>query len=79
MGYNIPKWTFQIPHWKYIVQLGIENLFSVYDLPDSEIPNPQLGILFPTGDSISLIGDDMPNRGYYLLVVYYVIQIHLNL
>ena len=48
--------------------------FSDSALPDSEIPHPQLGILSPTWDLISPIGDHMPNWGYFLLVVYCVVQ-----
>ena len=32
--------------------------------------DPQLNISSPTGDYISLIGDNMPNQGYFLSVVY---------
>ena len=51
---------------------GLGIFFSDAALPDSEIPNLQLGILSPTGYLISPIGDNMPDWGYFLLVVYLV-------
>ena len=48
----------------------IGDLFSYSALPDSEIPNPQLGILCPIGNLIFPIGDNMHNWGYFMLVVY---------
>ena len=50
--------------------MRIGDLFSESALPDSEIPNPQSDILSPTGYVISPIGNNMPNWGYFLLVVY---------
>ena len=65
IGYNIPNWVFQIHNWRCLIQLGILNLFSDYALPDTKIPNPQLGKLSPTVDLISPIGDNMTNREYF--------------
>ena len=41
------------------MQLEIGDLFSDFALPDSEIHNSQMGILSPTVDLISPIGDNM--------------------
>ena len=46
-------------------------MFSDSSFPVSEIPNPRLGKIYPTGDLISPIGDNMPNLGSFLLVLYY--------
>ena len=51
------------------MQLGIGDLVSDSALPDLEIPNSQLEILSPTVDLISLMGDNILNWGYFLLVV----------
>ena len=43
---------------------------SDFALPDSVIPNPQLGILSLTGNLISPIGNIMPNWAYFLFFAY---------
>ena len=49
-----------------MIQLGIGNLFADSALPGSEIHNPHLGILSPTGDFISPIVDNMPNKVFFV-------------
>ena len=49
IGYSISNWVFQIKNWGYFKQLGNEDLFSDFALPNSEISNIQLGILLPIG------------------------------
>ena len=60
IGYNIPNWLFEVLNWGQFIQMGIGDLFADSPLPDSEIPNPRLGILFPIGDLMSPIEDIMP-------------------
>ena len=57
---------FQITNWEYLIQFGFEGLFYDSALPDTEIPNPQLDIV-PNWRFDIPNGDNMLNRGYFLL------------
>ena len=61
---------FKITNLLFYHQMVISTFSSGTALPDSEIPNLQFNILFPTGDLISLIGDNISGWGYVLLGVY---------
>ena len=62
---SYPQLGISNPQLGYFIQVGIGDLFSDFALHVSEIPNPQLGILSPTGDMIFSIGHNMSNWGYF--------------
>ena len=66
-------------HLGIFIQLWIGDFSSLSVLAESNIPNPQLGILSPTGDLICPIGDIMPDWGYSLFVVYYSMCLMYNM
>ena len=70
-----PTGYFKSPIGDFFIQLVIGDLFSDSTLPDSALPdsyilNPQLDILSPIWYLRSPIGNNMPNWGYCLLVLY---------
>ena len=67
LGIKSPIGYFKSPIGDFFFRLGIGDMFSDSALPDSYIPNPQLDILSP-------IGGNMPNWGYFLLVLYYTLD-----
>ena len=58
------------PELAIFYTIGYWGFFSLTQLYLAlEIPNPQFGILYPTGELISPIGDNITDWGYYLLVL----------
>ena len=64
IGYNNPNCVFKMANWGYFTHLGIGDLFSVSDLPDSEIPNPQMDEISPIKHLQYPIGDHIL-EGYF--------------